>query len=777
MPFESQMLMIDPAPAGYFSGSAHWLWSSEGVWGGNTDGRPVQVRWFSRTLSWQPGWTVRLALSADTRYLLYVNGVIVARGPQKGDVAHQFYDVLDLTENLRNGENLLSVRVDGQSHAFPYFPYNGPSASEMSDACLFATDGAVCDATGVVRESLASDARWWVTMDRSLNFQSDPVGSYVGFTERCDLTVLPDRFFLVPPSPAGGWEPATMVHQAVRPDTALDPFLPHRLMPRSIAPLTAIPRGFAAIRAGTGALSGGAFVVSIAARTTVTVILDAGVVATAWPRLRWQGGQAAEVVIAYAECFKFAGRKEHRDRIDGEFVGYRDRVVLSRALHEWQPLHWRAFRYIELTIQTRDEALQITSLDALTCAYPLTEAQPFRCSDPQLEKIWEVGLRTQRACAHDTFEDCPYYEQLQYAGDAQMQINLVYSVFGEQRLPRQAIRFFHWSRLPEGITQSRYPSRPTQVIPSWSLHYVLMLSDWWWQTGDAVAIREEARAAVEVLRWFFDRRDASGLVGALPYWCVADWSPEWVAQYGGNIPGVKDGPSALINCQVIAAAEALAEVLTVLGEDASLLRRTAIELRGLVRATFWDAERGLLRDCPGLPVASQLTNAWALLLDLPHPNERGPLAQRLCDDRSLCQTAFFGDFWLFEAWRRAGRVDLVRQRFAPYLTLLNQGVTTWPEDPSQGRSDCHAWSNAATFHLVRSILGIVAKAPAWTQVAITPQMVGLTHVSGGVWTARGRLNVAITGRSLSLDIPPGTVVELEWNGKKSTHATGIHHVG
>ena len=100
------------------------------------------------------------------------------------------------------------------------------------------------------------------------------------------------------------------------------------------------------------------------------------------------------------------------------------------------------------------------------------------------ESFWDIGLRTQRACAHETYEDCPYYEQLQYGGDTQAQMLYTYAVSGRTCLPRQAIRFFHRSQLPEGLPQSRYPSRPTQVIPYWSLHYLFMLYDWYMYTGD-----------------------------------------------------------------------------------------------------------------------------------------------------------------------------------------------------------------------------------------------------------------------------------------------------
>ena len=71
----------------------------------------------------------------------------------------------------------------------------------------------------------------------------------------------------------------------------------------------------------------------------------------------------------------------------------------------------------------------------------------------------EIGWRTARLCAVETYMDCPYYEQLQYIGDTRIQALVSLFNSGDDRLAKNAIDQLDQSRLPDGVTLSRYPSR------------------------------------------------------------------------------------------------------------------------------------------------------------------------------------------------------------------------------------------------------------------------------------------------------------------------------
>src|SRR6202142_2731487 len=145
----------------------------------------------------------------------------------------------------------------------------------------------------------------------------------------------------------------------------------------------------------------------------------------------------------------------------------------------FRPLWWRAWRYIELNIETANEPLTIEDLHPTSLGYPLERRARLETDDPGLDRILETGWRTARLCAFETYMDCPYYEQLQYVGDTRIQSLVSLYVSGDDRLMRNAIDLLDHSRISDGLTQSRYPSAMPQVINTFSLFWIEMVHDYW----------------------------------------------------------------------------------------------------------------------------------------------------------------------------------------------------------------------------------------------------------------------------------------------------------
>ena len=147
----------------------------------------------------------------------------------------------------------------------------------------------------------------------------------------------------------------------------------------------------------------------------------------------------------------------------------------------------------------------------------------------RLNKILEVGWRTARLDAHETYTDCPYYEQLQYVGDTRIQALVSLYNSGDDRLMRNAIEQIANSTLAEGITESRYPHNIHQEIPTFSLIWISMLHDYYMYQGDSNFIKDNLRISRQVLSFFNKFQQPDGSVHNAPYWEFTDWvnAPGW----------------------------------------------------------------------------------------------------------------------------------------------------------------------------------------------------------------------------------------------------------
>ncbi|TNJ63887.1 alpha-L-rhamnosidase [Paenibacillus hemerocallicola] len=89
-------------------------WSAEWIWGGEEESPRNEWRCFRRSFALPEGSSgpAKLSISADSRYVLYVNGAQVGRGPVRSWPAEQFYDTYEVGHLLKPGEtNTIAVLV------------------------------------------------------------------------------------------------------------------------------------------------------------------------------------------------------------------------------------------------------------------------------------------------------------------------------------------------------------------------------------------------------------------------------------------------------------------------------------------------------------------------------------------------------------------------------------------------------------------------------------------------------------------------------------------
>jgi hypothetical protein len=714
-------------------------------------------------------------VSADNRYRLFVNGVQVSSGPQRSDLMHWRYESVDLARHLRVGRNVVAALVWNWGAERP--------VAQFSRQTAFLLQG------NSPREAIVNSGPEWKVL-RNEGYAPIPVaGNAVG------------GYYASPPGEAldarrypWHWEQPDFVEQGWAPAAAGEGFRARRtqprasnpfgeaggwqLLPRSIPMMEESPVRFASVRRTEGIAVSDGFIkgkdaLVIPAKTRAVVLLDQGHLTNAFAVLETSGGAGSLVGLVYAEALKDAkGNKGNRNEIDGKtVVGVRDEFRPDGgAARRFQTLWFRTYRYVQLEITTADEPLRIHDLHGIFVGYPFTLVAGFDSDLAWLADMWTINWRGARLCAWETYFDTPYYEQLQYLGDTRIQALITLYMSDDDRLVRQAIEHFDLSRIPEGITASRYPSDLGQYIPTFSPIWIAMLHDYWMLRDAPEYVRSHLPGARAILAWFERQVDDAGMVGAIPWWPFVDWAKEWGR---GVPPGGAEGRSTVISLQFVYALQRAVELEEALGVPglADHYRKLADRVRGAVRAGAWDASRGLFKDTPSAATYSQQANVMAVLTDAVPPADQAALMERVLSDKTLTQSTYYFSYYQLEALLKAGLGDRYVEQLAPWRGMLDLGLTTVPETPEPTRSDSHAWSAHPNYGLLATVLGVRPAAPGFAKVHVAPHLGPLRRAAGRVPHPLGVIEIRIArteggGLGGEVTLPKGLEGVFVWGGKE-----------
>lgn len=715
-------------------------------------------------------------VSADNRYRLFVNGRSVSVGPARDDLMHWRYETVDLAPFLRSGTNVVGATVWNWGEHRP-----GAQISRRTAFLLQAEDKA--------HSAIDSGPAWKVHWDRAYSFHPvtrEEVNGYYAAApaERMDAALHP-----------WGWEQLRFDdsnwHSAVRAAGSTLPIGTHpygeasdwQLVPRAIPQMEERPIRFPEVRRTEGIAAPKGFLtgrapLAIPANSKVSLLLDQRELTMGYPRLVASGGKGASATLTYAEgLFDANGHKGNRDEIAGKrIMGVRDRFTFDGGDgRQFQTLWLRTWRYVQIDIETAGEPLRIDDIGAVFTAYPFEQRASFASDRNWIGDIWDIDWRVFRLSAFETFWDTPYYEQFQYVGDSRIEALISMYNAGDDRLARNAIEQFDASRIPAGITASRYPSAMPQYIPPFSLWWIGMVHDHWMYSGDAAFARRMLPGARSVIGWYERQLASNGLLGPMPWWNFVDWTFE-----RGVPPGAETGNSTAISLQLAHVLRLAADLEQALGKPQEAQRYLAMSHRinAAARALAWDPSRGLFADTADKRNFSQQTNALAILSGA--ATDRRAVMERLLADKSITQASYYFRFYVDEALRQSGLADRYLDHLEPWREMLRLGLTTTLEEPEPSRSDSHAWSAHPNYHLLATVLGIRPAEPGFRKVTIAPALGDLKRASGRTPTPLGQIEVDLRRRgrsgvvgSVTLPNASGTFI---WNGDKTELKVGRNEV-
>lgn len=720
-------------------------------------------------------------VSADNRYRLFINGLPVCHGPARGDFAQWFYESIDIAPFLNKGKNTIAAMVWNAGEHRP--------KAQISDKLAFIIQG------NTEKEHIANTGNDWKVIE---NKAFTPI-LYKDIDERLfrQYYVAGPLDSLVAELYPWGWEKEAFndtdwMEVRLLDQPSRDHTYHHKwtLQPRQIPLLDSETKKFRRVARSTLNFDAQKFVdgsnsFTVPPNTKAVILLDNGEQTNAYPELEVSGGMGSRINIRYAETFILPGlKKEHRDSLQAELIGVND-VFIPNGQNNiaFRPLWTRSFRWFQLEVETSEKPLIIEDLKYEYSAYPTRIVANFRSDDPMLSRIWDASIRTQKLSSQETFVSDLYWEQMQYIGDTKVQGLTYLLMTGDEHLYKLALEQFNNSRIPAGLTQSRYPGDLVQVIPLYSLVWVTMIHDYWMYGKDPEYIKQFIPGMIAVLQWFENHMTENDLIHELPYWNFIDWA--YMPRYEEIISLGGEKELAVHSLFYSYTLKKAIELFEWTGKDYHAKHYNEIrdKINKAVKSSCFDEASGLYSDTPLSKLQSQHTNILAVLADLEDKKSAGEIMKKVIEDQSLVQVDMYFHFFLGRAIKKSGLGDQYLTTIEPWKKFINLGMTTFGETVNEPRSECHAWSTGPAFEFLSTVCGIESKSPGFQKIEIRPHFSSLNEIEGKIAHPKGMIKVALKkGKNGniqgSVSIPSGTEGSFIYDGEtiklKAGQTTSIH---
>ncbi len=673
-------------------------------------------------------------LSADNHYRLFVNGKYITRGPARGDISHWFFETLDISEYLQAGKNTIAAKVVnwGPKRSFTIF-------SQMTSFILQGDTDAekMVNTSGeswkcIQNEAYSPKMVDWMTDRSTIDF-----GLYVGNPTD---SIRADKY-------PWGWEttdfndtkwlPAKWCDIAGGRDSQSAGGILYSggklLIPRRVDLLKEEKVPFAGIRRSSGMEATDNFIngtgsLIIPANKKVSILIDHGVETMGYPEMLVSGGKDAKIQAMYAEnmIVKNHAPKGDRNDIEGKrMVGLKDVFIPDGGENRlFKPTYIRAFRYIQLDIETQNESLTIGKYDHISCNAPIELKAKFETNDSLIDWMMEAGWRTASICAQDMLMSDAAYEQMQYTGDSRVHNLTLLTLSGDDRLTRNALIQFDQSRIPEGLTYACYPNPFHLIIPSYSLIWIDQVHDYMQWKDDKAFIAQFELGIYSVLDWFEKRMQPNGLVGKIDWWGALAWPPT-----------VYEGNCTLYSLHYAYTLRHAADIFEYLGKTNQALdyRQKADRICKVVNLLCKNQD-GFYTESPDNKQVSQITNLLAILAEASIGDDAKQLMKKLLEPKDwFGQVDLFLHLYLFEAMNKTGFQDRFIPELSEWQLMKELGMTTFAEVPLEWgeenqRSECHPWSTAPDYFFFRTVCGINPTSAGHKTVEITPSFGELTSI-------------------------------------------------
>ncbi|MDR1022637.1 MAG: alpha-rhamnosidase [Prevotellaceae bacterium] len=418
----------------------------------------------------------------------------------------------------------------------------------------------------------------------------------------------------------------------------------------------------------------------------------------------------------------------------------------------------RAFRYASIVA---DGTLLFDNVSMLYEYMPEEYRGAFRCSDEELNRIWDVSAYTLQLSTREFFIDGIKRDRWIWSGDAYQSFLMSYYLFFDAP---SVTRTLYALRGKDPITSH------INTIMDYTFYWFMGVYDYYLFTGDERFVRQMYPRMESLMAYVLGRRNANGMLEGLSGdWVFVDWA-EFAMSKKGELSFEQ-----LLFCRSLEVMSVCAGIAGY-GESAAGYAVLSQELRQKLFDGFWSNEKNaFVHNRENGRQSSQVTpyaNIFAVLLGYLSAEQTQAVKQSvLLNPNALKITTPYMRFYELEALCALGEQEHVLKEMKSYWGgMLKLGATSFWEkyDPREsgaqhlamygrpyGRSLCHAWGASPLYLLGKYYMGVQPLKPGYGEFCIKPNLGGLQWIEGKVPTAGGDIAVYADAKTIKVTADAG----------------------
>lgn len=457
------------------------------IWSGKDDGKPCYTV-FRKVFDVNEFDDASIHLFADSRYMLWINGVEVLRGPCRFDPVSPSYDSMNITSFLKRGKNAVVVMV--LSH--------GSNGKTMNHHPGLTADLEIKNRSQIV-SNIVTDSSWkWNNHTRYL----PPVQLWADMCDRMDAR-LDD----------GDWSRSEYDDQHWSTAVPISGKIWGALTSRAIPYLTKNEMGWIPLNKHN---------LPVGLKSGTSWIIKADEMIQGYPIIQFEAEEGVQIQFD----FGYIGDSVNVKETYGSTCFYTTRG----GDQIFEPTDSYGFRYLKITVLSgsvyASHNVLLKQLKLIDRRYPYVEAASFKCNDPFLNDLFKQSVLTTKLNCEDGYTDCALREKVEWMGDASLiQYPLSRIMFAvadnkgvlksDNQLMKSMLRHIAQSQSDSGMFKAHHPSDRFDIhayIEDYSCLWVQSLRQVYEFTGDKNLVNELWNPLKKQMKWFEDHRSANGLV-------------------------------------------------------------------------------------------------------------------------------------------------------------------------------------------------------------------------------------------------------------------------